>query len=146
MSYTSGMRWHEISQDMALGSMTQFSAVHLAVHLAHPARRCALQEWGAPGAPLREPCLSSEYADSGLGELVGDSQRTKLTNSKIAELTSCKTICQLHVLHVLHVNVFANCKVRSSVCCSCSRTEVPKRPFKQNCWLGFQVDHWILFK
>ena len=31
------------------------------------------QEWGAPGAPLREPCLSSEYADSGLGELVGDS-------------------------------------------------------------------------
>ncbi|CAL1153084.1 unnamed protein product [Cladocopium goreaui] len=28
------------------------------------------KEWGAPGAPLREPCLSSEYADSGLGELV----------------------------------------------------------------------------
>lgn len=28
------------------------------------------KDWPHPGAPLREPCLSSEYADSGLGELV----------------------------------------------------------------------------
>jgi len=28
------------------------------------------KEWPHPGAPLRDPCLSSEYADSGLGELV----------------------------------------------------------------------------
>lgn len=27
------------------------------------------EEWPHPGAPLRDPCLSSEYADSGLGEL-----------------------------------------------------------------------------
>ncbi|CAE7447491.1 MKK1 [Symbiodinium natans] len=28
------------------------------------------KEWPAPGVPLREPCLSSEYAESGLGDLV----------------------------------------------------------------------------
>ena len=143
---------------MALGSMTQFSAVHLALRLlCTGSAPCSffssalrLAGVGCSGCsvaralPQQRICRQRPWRT-----------RRRLTTNKTDEQQNCRTDelqNDLHVLHVLHVNVFANCKVRSSVCCSCSRTEVPKRPFKQNCWLGFQlfqVDHWIhwiLFK
>ena len=56
------------------GSSASSSA--LATTLPRRRRRCParvselFQDWPNGVAPLREPCLSSEYAESGLGELV----------------------------------------------------------------------------
>ncbi|CAK9090259.1 unnamed protein product, partial [Durusdinium trenchii] len=49
-------------------------------------------DWPHPGAPLREPCLSSEYADSGLGELAPSSEicgTNDFEASSTANIASC---------------------------------------------------------